>query len=106
MHLNNPQGLALDASGALYVADSMNHRVMKFSVGVSSVGTTIVNQTATGGCTVNGYLFAPTDVHIHPNYDIYVSDSGCDRIRKMAAGSTTTTVVAGLGKKPSLSHNS
>ena len=97
-HLNNPGGLAFDASDALYVADVQNHRIMKYAIGISSVGTTVVNQTASGGCVLNGYLFAPQDVFVHSNYDIYVSDSGCERIRLMTVGATSTTVVAGTGK--------
>ena len=54
--LNSPAGLALDASGNLYIADSANSRIRKLSRGVlSSVGTpsTVPLSTPTG-LTIDG----------------------------------------------------
>ena len=34
--LNSPQGIALESSGNLYVADTLNHRVLKYNTGFSN----------------------------------------------------------------------
>lgn len=95
-NLNQPSGIILDSSNALYIADTMNHRVMKYSFGASS-GAPVVNQTTFGGCILSGYLYAPEDLVLNTNSDIYVSDTGCYMIRLMSVGATSTTIVAGGG---------
>jgi|GEM_PF-1175564 len=82
--LHFPRGLALDASGSLFVADSSNQRVVKLqSDGIFS--TTIVN------------LYFPQGVAVHPSGDIYITDSSNNRIIKIDTAGVMTPV-AGKGK--------
>ena len=87
--LNQPQGVATDSSGDVYVADSGNHRIDEFSPagafikaygwGVSDgqarfeMCTTTCRAGGEGGGA--GELFGPWGVAIDPSGDVYVSDS-------------------------------
>ena len=46
--LNNPEGVALDASGNLYIADTYNHRIRKVTAAKGIISTV-------AGTGVNGY---------------------------------------------------
>ncbi|MFN2642029.1 MAG: hypothetical protein ABR548_09095 [Actinomycetota bacterium] len=101
--LSGPRGLTIDASG-LYITDTGNSSIRKIdstgninfvSGGVAaclawsgSSGDTITALT-TGFCS-------PADVAVDSTANIFVSDTGNNRIRKIDSGGTTTTV-AGLG---------
>ena len=95
--LNEPSGLAFDASGALCVTDCNNHRVQKY-VGGSLIGTTVSNQTSSAGCSAAGYLYAPRDVFVDANYTVFVTDSGCNNIRFWPQGVTASSLFAGTGR--------
>lgn len=95
--LHNPAGLAIDSSDALYVTDSQNHRIQKYPMGATS-GTTVAAQIP-GACIDPSYLYSPNDVLIGSNGNVYVSDTGCQRIRVWTAGSLNGTAVAGTGEK-------
>ncbi|CAF2117285.1 unnamed protein product, partial [Rotaria magnacalcarata] len=46
--LNGPYGLFVDTLGTLYVADSFNHRVMRWTQGDKKQGTVIVGGNGEG----------------------------------------------------------
>ena len=83
-----PSGIAVDSRGTVYVADSMNHRV----VALSSGSTTPFVLPFTG-------LLDPAGVAVDSRGTVYVADSSKDRVVGLAAGSTTPFVlpVTGLG---------
>lgn len=95
--LDNPSGIVLDSSNALYIADTINNRIQKYVNGILT-GTTAVNQTSSAGCSAAGYMFAPLDVGVNSNFDVYVVDSGCERVRLRPNGATSSITVAGQGK--------
>jgi sugar lactone lactonase YvrE len=74
--LNEPDGLALDSQGSVYVADRKNHRVQKFSPD----GTPLAQWGVYG--TSPGQFNEPDRVWVHPNGDVYVADGG--RIQKLS----------------------
>ncbi len=81
---SHPQGLAVDASGAVYVADSGNHAIR------------LVNQT--GGVTtlpLTAPLNAPLGLALDSAGDLYIADSGNHLIRKIDTGTGVMTTVAG-----------
>lgn len=105
-NLSAPSGLCLDASGNLYVADTGNNRIRYINMSVSpptitriaGTGNTTWSSAEEGGLPVNANLSAPYDFCIKGN-DLYVSDTGNNRIRHIDLGSSpqTITTIAGTG---------
>ena len=85
----NPGGLALDATGGLYVTDTINNRIQQFS----SAGT-FVRAWGTRG-TGNGAFRTPADIAISPNTDVYVADALNERVQRFSAAGVFTTVFGG-----------
>jgi DNA-binding beta-propeller fold protein YncE len=76
---NKPSGVAVDGSGYVYVTDTNNHRIEKFS----SAGT-YVGKWGTNGTGWTGFYF-PSGVAVDVSGDVYVVDSGNYRIKKHSA---------------------
>lgn len=74
--LNDPEGIALDASGNIYVADTHNNRVQKFT----SAGV-YVSQFGSPG-SGNGQFNAPVGIAFDSSGNIYVADVGNNRVQK------------------------
>ena len=92
--LSTPNGVYVDGSGDVYIADMGNNRVQKWSVGATS-GVTVAGTGVSGSGATQ--LNAPTGVYVDGSGNIFVSDYGNNRIQKWAAGSTTGITVAGTG---------
>jgi uncharacterized protein (TIGR03437 family) len=75
--LNSPAGLAVDRSGALYIADSQNQRIRKVAGGVIS--------TVLGGASATA-LLTPLAVSAGGYGDLYVADMSAVIRRFTAAG--------------------
>ncbi len=95
--LHAPSGMAFDSTGNLYVADYQNNRVRVISTG--AINTAAGNGTAgfsgDSGPAGNAQLNQPSAVALSPVGDIYIADTGNNRIRKVSSGTITT--VAGNG---------
>ncbi len=72
--LGAPPGIALDATGNLYIADALNNSIRK----VNTSG--IINTYLLGYST--GYLHNPTSVAIDAANNLYIVDNGDNRIIK------------------------
>ena len=73
---NNPQGIATDAAGNVYVADSFNDRIQMFTPG----GTYITGWGEYG--TDDGQFRLPVGVAVDSAGNLYVADSYNDRIQR------------------------
>lgn len=94
-----PRGIALDAAGNAYVADSWNHRVRKVdaSGGVTTIaGTGERGFAGDGGLAVEASLRYPGDVQLDDEGNVYVSDSSNHRVRRIDADGIIETI-AGTG---------
>ena len=97
--LNGPMGLALDASGNLYIADSGNHVVRIVTPGGvinTFAGDGYLGDSGDGGLAVNAQLASPYGLAVDASGDVYISDSGASRIRMVTPGGVIVTI-AGTG---------
>jgi sugar lactone lactonase YvrE len=97
--LGQPCGLALGRDGSLYIADPEDSRVRKVDpdgVITTIAGTGEMGLSGDGGPAVDAELACPKGVAVAPDGSVYVADTWNDRIRRVDADGTITTV-AGRG---------
>ncbi len=95
--LAGPSGIALDASGNLYIADGYNNRIRKVSNGIITTvaGTGDAGFSGDKGTAAGATLRQPSDVAVDSAGRLFIADYGNNRIRMVANGTITT--VAGTG---------
>jgi uncharacterized protein (TIGR03437 family) len=96
--LNSPGGIALDAAGNIYIADTNNCKIrMVNSGGViqTVVGTGFCGRSGDGVTGPLAQIAYPTSVVIDPAGNMYIGEYG--RIRKVAAGTQAVSTLSGLG---------
>ncbi len=97
--LNGPQGVAVDAAGNVYVADTVNNKVRKISGGVISTfaGTGTAGFSGDGGAASSAALNAPFGVAVDAaGGNVYIAEFGNSRVRKVDSNGIISTV-AGNG---------
>jgi hypothetical protein len=94
---NNPEGVAVDGAGNVYVADDLNHTIRKITS--AGVVTTLAGLAGSSGSADGAgnaaRFFFPTSVTVDNAGNIYVADSFNATIRKVTAAGAVTTL-AGL----------
>jgi uncharacterized protein (TIGR03437 family) len=92
-----PMGVAIDPTGNLYIADTGNHRVRKVSNGVITTiaGNGTLGFSGDNGPATSAQLNEPMGVAVDSAGNVYISDFGNNRIRRVSNGMITT--VAGGG---------
>jgi len=96
--LGFPTGVAVDAAGNVYIADSYNHRIRKITVGgmISTiVGTGTYGFSGDGGPAISAELAAPSGVAVDTAGNLYIADLGNFRVRKVTPGGLISTVARG-----------
>lgn len=88
---NDPNGIAVDPSGTIYIADSGNHRIRKISP--SGIVSTIAGSTQgfLDGIGTSASFNYPTGIVVDASGDLYVTDSGNHRIRKITSAGVVST---------------
>ena len=101
--LGNPQGVAVDSAGNIYIADTLGSRIRKVSAAgiISEVAGCALNSSCTyllgdGGPAISATLYDPWGVAPDAAGNLYIADTGINRIRKVTPGGIISTV-AGNG---------
>lgn len=92
-----PVGLAIDAQGTLYVADSKNHRIR--AVSPQGKTTTVAGSVAgfADGDASHARFQTPCGVAVAPDGTLFVADTGNHRIRRIQKGQVTTLAGGSAG---------
>ncbi|MHB1021279.1 MAG: Ig-like domain repeat protein [Acidobacteriaceae bacterium] len=101
-NLNTPAGLAIDGAGNLYIADSNNHAIRRVDANtgiITTVAGTIGHPgySGDGGAATSAELNTPEGVAFDNNGDLYIADTGNNRIREVDATTGNISTVAGTG---------
>jgi sugar lactone lactonase YvrE len=102
--LQSPQGIAVDRSGILYIADTLNNRVRRVSADgiiTSIAGNGQASFSGDGGPAASAALNSPNALTVDAAGNLYVADTGNNRVRKVSSTAIITTV-AGNGTQGSL----
>ena len=99
--LNGPQGIALDSSGNLLVADFVNSVIRKVNASSHNITTVAGNgfegSFGDGGQATSAGLLSPRGLAVSSSGIIFVVDSGSNRIREINPATGVITTVAGTG---------
>ncbi len=86
-----PEGIALDTQDNVYLADTLNNRVMKFS----STGNLLLSIGLEGSAV--GQLKTPRGIAVEGQGNFYVADSGNNRIQKFDSQGRVLGAVGSVG---------
>ncbi len=97
--LTYPYGVAVDAAGVLYIADSGNNRIRRVVNGTITTyaGTGTAGLSGDGGPALSAQLSTPDGLHIDAAGNLLFADMGNHRIRKITPGGTISTVAGSIG---------
>ena len=99
--LSGPQGVAVDGSGNLFVADTGNAVMRKVAAATGIITTVAGNGTAgyagNGGAAIKAKLSGPSGVAVDGAGNLYIADTQNNAIRKVVAATGIITTVAGNG---------
>jgi sugar lactone lactonase YvrE len=99
--LDSPAGIAVDAAGDIFIADSHNQRVREVAVATGVIatiaGTGVAGFSGDGGLATAARLDLPTALALDAAGDLFFADSANHRVRRIAAATGAIATVAGNG---------
>jgi trimeric autotransporter adhesin len=96
----NPQGVAVDVSGSIFIADTSNHRIRLInSAGIISTyaGTGASDFSGDSASATSAGLSYPSGVTVDASGNLYIADYNNNRIRKVIRSTGTIVSYAGSG---------
>ena len=111
--LSGPAGIAVARDGTLYVADSGNNRVLRFPRPVNQSGRitpdAVLGQvdfiSSTSAAVGANSLNVPAGVALGPTGNLFIADSGNNRILEFSSGSGTGASAVRVYGQPSMSSS-
>ncbi|HUA82327.1 MAG TPA: hypothetical protein VMB85_00600 [Bryobacteraceae bacterium] len=97
-YLLQPNGISLDSSGNLYIADTQNNKIrVVYANGTIATfaGDGTGGNSGDGGSAVSAQLSLPEGVLAAPDGSVYVSDTGNNRIRRIGPDGTIQAFAGG-----------
>jgi uncharacterized protein (TIGR03437 family) len=94
---NNPNAIAIDSRGVLYVADTSNNRIRTINNGnvATIAGTGTAGNTGNGSAATSATLSGSGGVYVDGAGTIYIADTGNSQIRKISGANIS--LFAGSG---------
>jgi Abnormal spindle-like microcephaly-assoc'd, ASPM-SPD-2-Hydin/Galactose oxidase, central domain len=99
--MDNPEAVATDASGNLYIADTGNNAIRFVNAAgtlvTSIVGNGTYGNTGDGGPANEALLRHPQGVYVDAKLNIYISDTESARVRLVTSSNNTINTIIGSG---------
>jgi len=99
--INYPVGISLDANGNLYIAEEEGHRIRRIDAVTGIIttvaGTGVYGFSGDGGPATAANLSYPAFASTDSSGNLYISDRGNRRVRRVSAANGTIITVAGTG---------
>jgi trimeric autotransporter adhesin len=97
--LNSPSGIAIDKSGNLLIADTGSHRIRKVDARTGII-TTIIGDgnnrfSGDGDVAIKASLYSPAGLTVDKEGNLFIADTGNNRIRRVDAATGIITTIAG-----------
>ncbi|WP_447968641.1 NHL domain-containing protein [Nitrospira sp. M1] len=100
--LNFPSGFAIDEAGAMYIADTLNHRIRKVDPATRNIqtiaGTGRAKWTGDAGPSDAATLNEPVALVMDGKGRLFIADQSNNRIRMIDTTTGIITTVAGMGE--------
>jgi uncharacterized protein YjiK len=105
---NEPQGVAVDSSGNIYVGDTRNATIRKIAPDgtVTTLAGSPYGSGSSDGVGNEAQFFLPTGLAVDSANNVYVADAYNAMIRKIASDGTVSTLAASLGEPTSVAVDS
>jgi DNA-binding beta-propeller fold protein YncE len=102
--LSGPAGLGVDPGGNVFIADLKNHVIRRVDAKTTCISTVAGNGSAgfggDDGSARTAHLNKPEGVAAHRFGNVYVADSGNDRIRRVDRNGVIATLAGGGDEDP------
>ena len=94
-----PEGIAVDGSGNVFVADTWNHTIRGITPGgtVTTIAGSAGNFGGTNATGTNALFYEPQGVVVDSSDNVFVADTGNNVIREIAANGAVTTLAGSFG---------
>ncbi len=94
--LASPSGVAVDANGNLFIADSGNNVIREVDINgtiTTMSGNGVAGYSGDGGAATNAELWNPVGVAVDANGNEFIADAGNNRIREVSLYFLSSTLI-------------